>query len=138
MNTLDFHYDADADVINICGVKYSADLFRNLGFGPTNRWMKIENRQDGVLILTSAAPDCDIVPSLPELNDALDKGWMLTLRKRNTYKTPEEKEFIATVHTGGLGNDDSRHSASLIGIAVVIRQLEDYMRSQSAVKRLAK
>ena len=135
MKTLDFHYDAEADTLNICGVRYAGELFRTLGFGPTNTWIKITSREDGVIWLQSAQPDAEMIQPLAELSEALDNGWMLTIRKRGLTPS-EEKSFVATLHPGGMASDAAQSSHSQHGIAAAVQMLENFARSQPRVRKL--
>lgn len=48
---LNFEYDEMTDVIIIEGVKYSGQLFRELGILPTGFAFEILERHDGIIVL---------------------------------------------------------------------------------------
>lgn len=50
MAALDFSYDKQQDIMTIEGIKYSGEVFREFGIGPTPaRWLRIIKLEDGVL-----------------------------------------------------------------------------------------
>jgi len=52
--SLAFSYDPDKDELTIEGVRYSGELFRQYGIGPSpaDRWHRIvERREDGQLVI---------------------------------------------------------------------------------------
>lgn len=51
---LAFSYDDQTDTLTVSGVKYAGELFRALGFGPVDSWIKIVKRDDGVLTIFNA------------------------------------------------------------------------------------
>jgi hypothetical protein len=53
MTTLRFEYDPFADVLTIEGVKYAGEVFRGLGLTPPGKWVRIVDRRDGVVTLTT-------------------------------------------------------------------------------------
>ncbi len=58
-NALRFSYDNQRDELIIEGVRYSGDLFRGLGFGPTpaGRWLRIVKIDDGVVTIQERLED---------------------------------------------------------------------------------
>jgi hypothetical protein len=46
---LDISYEWQADILMIDGVRYSGDLFRLLGFGPTGRPLLVTRKEDGLV-----------------------------------------------------------------------------------------
>lgn len=60
-SALSVEYDPLADVLTIEGVKYSAMIFRELGFLELGRWYKIVARNDGTLTITVAPPGARVL-----------------------------------------------------------------------------
>lgn len=47
---LDFSYDTGNDIMTIEGIKYSGEIFRAFGIGPTpGKWLRIISLENGVL-----------------------------------------------------------------------------------------
>lgn len=51
-NELNLNYDQANDVLTIEGIRYSGNLFRELGFAPIDTCLKIVSRHDGVVTVT--------------------------------------------------------------------------------------
>lgn len=48
---LNISYDTWTDILMIDGVRYSGDLFRNFGIGPTGKPLLVTRKEDGVVTL---------------------------------------------------------------------------------------
>jgi hypothetical protein len=44
---LGFKFDTTTDTVELCGVKYSAEVFRAFGYWPEGSWLRIMKRADG-------------------------------------------------------------------------------------------
>jgi len=52
MSRLEIYYDEQADVVTICGVRYTGELFRRFGLASPGTWLRIEERRsDGNVVV---------------------------------------------------------------------------------------
>lgn len=68
--------DEQADIVTICGVRYSAELFRAFGFGPLGTWLRIERREGGaVTIFNLRAGDFAADVLSERARQITEEGW---------------------------------------------------------------
>ena len=65
---LEYWYDVEDDVLTICGIRYSGDMFRQFALAPVpvNRLLKIVRRDDATTIEVATIID-------QQLSDQFDK-----------------------------------------------------------------
>lgn len=49
---IDVSINEAVDVVTICGIRYSGDLFRQMALAEPGTWLRIEGRKDGTLSVT--------------------------------------------------------------------------------------
>lgn len=56
---LTIEHDTAHDLVTICGIKYSGHIFRTLAICEPGTWLRFESRHDGVVTVTSVAPETE-------------------------------------------------------------------------------
>lgn len=61
INTLKLviEYDEDCDILTVGRIRYTGSLMREIGFGKTGRFLRLEERRDGTVTMRMFSPELE-------------------------------------------------------------------------------